>query len=165
MFKGKPAKPAKGQKKWDRNGKPMTNAEWTKYRGNREYYIIREYENDIFGANVEWIGHVDDPINVPQEYWKLFKVNCYNIIVTGDRPGSFVKKKIPDAEFEKYFAKEVDAVAYYCEVLIKNGNATVSQDYEGEGELVEIDNKLAKVKEEPPAPDAPKTKSKIVGSW
>jgi len=90
-------------------------------------------------------------------------VHVYNIIVTGDRPGSYVKKKAPDPALTKTFADEASAVAYYQTVLVDQSLAGYEDDYEGDQTFVDKGNKLTP--EIPDTLDKPSTHSKITGSW
>lgn len=155
----------RGYGKIDRQGRSINAQVWTRLRGDRDYTVIAEFENDKFGAYVEWLGIGENEKIVPREYWKLFKAHVYNIILSGDRPGSFVKKKVPDPDLTSTFSNEKDAVAYYEGVLLEAGLAEVEEDYEGNRVFAEKNNRLAKAKAEPDTLDKPHTTAEVAGSW
>jgi len=155
-----------GSVRIDKNGQRLSAAMWTKLRGNSEYTIIEEYNNGEFYANVEWLGMGENESKVPKEYWRLFKVNVGNIILTGDRPGTYVKKKVSDPTLEKHFPTLSSAKFYYQEVLTSNKCATMNETYEGEIEFKELNNLIeSKAKSELKTKDIPATKNKYAGSW
>lgn len=154
------AKRGKSVGYFDVDGNRIDLKTWTRLRGDKDYVFFEKYENDHIAVHVEWLGKVDDQKATWMEYWRMYAVRAFNIIVTGDRPGTFVRKRVEDPAITKYFLHKKDAVAYYNEVLLKVGQTEVDATT---GETVVTDNKLAKPL--PDSPDTPKTKSAVVGSW
>jgi len=151
----------------DRDGKRITRMEWTVKRGNKDYYVVRSYENDKIKVVVEWQGF--DPEKArPEDTWRIFEVAVFNIIISGSRPGAFVKKLIEDPTYTKWYRTEEAAVDYYQNVLIELGCGRIeTDDYLGGTEFVEIGNlsPLAAKRAESSGGVSIKTKSSVTGSW
>ncbi|MBE0438081.1 MAG: hypothetical protein IBX56_20060 [Methylomicrobium sp.] len=165
MKKSNHSKRAKlGSHFFDRENKQIESGDWALKMGNRDYYMVREYENDKISIRVMWEGK-DPEIRRVLDQWRIFKVAIFNVIIKGDRPGTFFKKLIEDPTYTKRFITETEAVDYYQETLIKFGYAETSVDeYLDAEEFVEIGNKLSKGDTELKTV-AIKTKSSIAGSW
>jgi hypothetical protein len=126
----------------DKDGKAITSLEWGTKRSNGDYYKIRQYEGEKLAIHVEWIGRVKNANIQPKEYWKPFDVKFSNIIIAGDRPGTYHRKHVPDVLLTKSFATEDFAVQYYIGLLMDRGLAEIQEDYEGVETVVEIGNKF-----------------------
>lgn len=156
----------------NRKGTHIAANEWTQKRGNRDYFVVKEYENDTLSVVVEWVGKIQNANVIPNQYWKVFTVKVGNIIIKGDRPGTFVKKLIADPQLTEYFTTENEAIDYYCKVLGDRGLLETFESYEGEITIVEIGNKFTQesvgvVVDLPIASNKPKTNPKdtLFGSW
>lgn len=153
-----------GSPLFDREHRRIKSGDWALKMGNRDYCMVREYENDKISIRVVWEGK-DPEIRRVLDQWRIFKVVVFNVIIKGDRPGTFIRKLIEDPTCTKRFITETEAVDYYRETLVKFGYAKIHVDeYLDAEEFVEIGNKRSKGDSELKT-IAVKTKSDIAGSW
>jgi hypothetical protein len=129
-----------------RGGSIVGASEWTRLRGNKDYIYPRRYENEKLSVVVEWIGKFTGANLAPREHWKLYAVRVGNVIITGDRPGTFIKKVVTDPQLTMMFGTEKDAMAYYQKILSDRGLLQVTETYEGDEVIVEVGNMI----EQPP---------------
>lgn len=147
----------------DKSGKIISRAQWVALSGDRSYKVIREYDNGKLHIALTWEGFENNVKTIPREYWKLYKVTASNYIVSGERAGSFVKKRVPDPSLTKSFPTELGALNYYETTLIKLGCAEFNLDEDEK--FVEIGNLIKRAEPVVIVPGTIKTKSTIAGSW
>lgn len=124
----------------NKEGKIISKLDWTQLRSSPSYCNIRKYEGEKVVVNAYWSGRISDATDKPQEYWYPFKVDFYNVIVTGDRPGTFKSKQVLDDLMSCCFKTEGSALDYYFSVLGDMNLLTFSEDYEGNEDVTEIGN-------------------------
>ena len=92
-------------KYFGRDGRPCQRSEWSRLRDDREYRIIREYDNGQVYVRLEWLGEVADPSTF-RDCWKMFALCVGNYNANGDI-------KEDPVENGKTFAYEKDGIAAY----------------------------------------------------
>lgn len=128
-------------KYFGRDGRPCQRSEWSRLRDDREYRIIREYDNGQVYVRLEWLGEVADPSTF-RDCWKMFALCVGNYNANGDI-------KEDPVENGKTFAYEKDGIAAY-EAFLERWTASHRN---ADGEFEEEDNTLTPPP--PPDPDAP----------
>jgi len=58
----------RGKPKVDREGRVIATQVWNRLRSDLTYAIVIEYENDLFGVYLEWLGVGENEKVVPKEY-------------------------------------------------------------------------------------------------
>lgn len=128
-------------KYFGRNGRPCQRNEWSRLRDDREYRIVREYDNGEIYVRLEWLGEVGDT-NTFRDCWKLFKLTVGNYTADGQLHDDPV-------ENGKTFAYEATGIQAY-EAFLERWTASQRN---ADGEFEEADNNLTPPP--PPDPDAP----------
>lgn len=128
-------------KYFGRDGRPCQRSEWSKLRSDRDYRIIREYDNGQVYVRLEWLGEVTDPSTF-RDCWKMFAICVGNYNATGDI-------KEDPVENGKTFAYEADGIKAY-EAFLERWTASHRNT---DDEFEEEDNSLTPPP--PPDPDAP----------
>lgn len=137
-------------KYFGRDGRPCQRSEWSRLRDDREYRIIREYDNGQVYVRLEWLGEVADPSTF-RDCWKMFALCVGNYNANGDI-------KEDPVENGKTFAYEKDGIAAY-EAFLERWTASHRN---ADGEFEEEENTLTPPP--PPDPDAPSTDASAVES-
>lgn len=128
-------------KYFGRDGRPCQLVEWKRLRGDKEYTVIKEYDNGQVYVKLEWVGAIDD-ITVFRDCWKMYQIVVGNYNATGDL-------KPDPVENLKTFAYENQAIKAYEDFLER----WTASHRNVEGEFEEEDNSLTPPP--PPDPDAP----------
>lgn len=137
-------------KYFGRDGRPCQRSEWSRLRSDRDYRIIKEYDNGQVYVRLEWLGEVADPSTF-RDCWKMFALCVGNYNANGDI-------KEDPVENGKTFAYEKDGIAAY-EAFLERWTASHRN---ADGEFEEEDNTLTPPP--PPDPDAPSTDASTVES-
>lgn len=133
-----------------RDGRQCQKVEWDRLRSDRDYRIVREYQNDQVHVVLEWMGYVND-VSIFRDCWNMFVLQVMN-------RNSVDQWKPDPVEHGKWFGFEADGIKAYEEFL-ERWTASHRND---DGEFVEEDNDLAPPP--PPNPDAPATAATSVVS-
>jgi hypothetical protein len=153
----------------NRQGGKISRAAWLAHRKDRDYVVIKEFENDRIFALIEWLGVGKNAENVPQAHWKLYRLNVENIVTTdGEGRPLDAPRRSPDVMMTREFRTEKEALEAYEDLLVRFGGCEWLPSSSGEGgrQFVERDNVLL-----PPPPDVPDTRGMdeeiqdIAGSW
>lgn len=139
-------------KYFGRDGRPCQRSEWSRLRSDRDYRIIKEYDNGQVYVRLEWLGEVADPSTF-RDCWKMFALCVGNYNANGDI-------KEDPVENGKTFAYEKDGIAAY-EAFLERWTASHRN---ADGEFEEEDNTLTLTPPPPPDPDAPSTDASTVES-
>ncbi|WP_155753730.1 hypothetical protein [Burkholderia anthina] len=148
---------------------PITAADWKNLRSNREYTIVREFENERISVTAEWCGAVKNGMNIPKQHWKPFMLSVTNIVTT-DGEGRQLDKPIrtPDPTASREFRSEQELIDAYEDILVRYAGCEwlPSSDGQGGRQFVERGNLLV-----PPPPDAVDVRgmdeeaADVAGSW
>lgn len=128
-------------KYFGRDGLPCQRSEWSRLRSDRDYRIVKEYDNGQVYVCLEWLGEVADTSTF-RDCWKMFALCVGNYNANGDI-------KEDPVENGKTFAYEKDGIAAY-EAFLERWTASHRN---ADGEFEEEDNALTPPP--PPNPDAP----------
>lgn len=137
-------------KYFGRAGFPCHRNEWSRLRSDRNYRIVKEYDNGQVYVRLEWLGEVADTSTF-RDCWKMFALCVGNYNANGDI-------KEDPVENGKTFAYEKDGIAAY-EAFLERWTASHRN---ADGEFEEEDNALTPPP--PPDPDAPSTDASTVES-
>jgi len=124
-----------------RNGARISHTEWTLMQKDRDYRILREYDNGQVYVRLEWTGEVENA-SIFRECWTVFMLTVGNYNDKGEL-------KADPVENGKTFAYEGEAIRAYESFLERWTASHVNSD----GEFEEEDNTLTPPP--PPNPDAP----------
>ncbi|NTX17906.1 hypothetical protein [Burkholderia cepacia] len=148
---------------------PITAADWKNLRSNREYTIVREFENERISVTAEWSGAIKNGTSIPKQHWKPFVLSVANIITT-DGEGRPLEKPLrtPDPIASREFRSEQEVIDAYEDILVRYAGCEwlPSSDGQGGRQFVERGNLLV-----PPPPDAVDVRgmeeevADIAGSW
>lgn len=128
-------------KYFGKDQRQLQQVEWNRLRCNKDYAVIREYDNGQVYVRLEWLGSIDD-VTVFRDCWKMFQLIVGNYNANGE-----IK---PDpVENLKTFAYEDEAVKAYEDFLER----WTASHRNADGEFEEEDNELTPPP--PPDPDAP----------
>lgn len=142
---------------YDRTGMKIGPNKWLELREDRNYTIVREFDNGAVYVTVEWVGKVVGELF--RSCWPLFKITVQNYDSTG------VLREDP-ADSGKTFATEADAINFYEDFLLKYTESDLDLDENGHPIFVEKGNQLDNTPEEPPSEfDAYKDPEDEVGVW
>ncbi|MFM2427825.1 MAG: hypothetical protein RL707_1652 [Pseudomonadota bacterium] len=104
--------------------------EWTKLRSNPDYSTIRTYDGNNLSIDVRWVGKLTQCDVEPPAYWCPFKVDVFNLISTGDRPGTYDTKKVADSQLTIKCMSEEGALIHYTQILIDKGLLEQNEKWE-----------------------------------
>jgi hypothetical protein len=90
-----------------------TDEDWSKLREDPRYSQIKIFENGRLKVTAEWVGVVENPKVVPREYWTLFELRVYNVLVGGDGQTHYAL----DPTVSEAIATEKEVVEKYHEFL------------------------------------------------
>ena len=128
-------------KYFGKDQRQLQRVEWNRLRQDRNYRVVREYDNGVIYVRLEWRGEIDD-IATFRDCWKMFVLHVGNYTDTGDiRPDP--------VENCRTFAYEADGIAAYEKFL----ESWTLSHRNADGEFEEEDNNL--IPEPPPAPPNP----------
>ncbi|RQZ70130.1 hypothetical protein [Burkholderia sp. Bp9004] len=153
----------------DRRRLSLQPREWSKLRQDREYTIVREFENERINVTAEWSGVIKNGMNIPKQHWKPFVLSVVNIVTT-DGEGRPLEKPLRTADptASREFRSEQELIDAYEDILVRYAGCEwlPSSDGQGGRQFVERGNLLV-----PPPPDAVDTRgmeeevADIAGSW
>jgi hypothetical protein len=105
-----------------REGHRLQRVEWMRLRENRDYRVVKAFENDAIGVWVEWLGMAQNPVTVPREHWKLYALHVENI-VRADAQGNLlpVERRTLDPALSRKFRTEQEAIDAYEDALVRFG--------------------------------------------
>lgn len=127
---------------FNREGMPMSGAQWKLMTANPNYRVLKEFDNGRVQVRLIWNGALTLQQKTSfRDTWPLFSIRIMNYDAEG--------KLRPDPRDGTTFAYEADALNGYEEFLITWADCHINDD----GILVEVDNHLAPPP--PPDPDAP----------
>ena len=139
----------------DRKLNAVTAVEYEKLAKNREYTVVREFENENLFARIAFNGKITNHQKVPREHWTPFELEVVNIMTT-DPDGSFLVEPIrcKDVDVSNSFRTEAEAINVYEDLLVRHAHCefipTTDDDGQPATRLFERGNRLA-----PPSKDAP----------
>lgn len=70
-------------KYFGRDGLPCQRSEWSRLRSDRDYRIVKEYDNGQVYVCLEWLGEVADTSTF-RDCWKMFALCVGNYNANGD---------------------------------------------------------------------------------
>tara|TARA_R110000851_G_C13102760_1_gene569329 strand:- start:76667 stop:77152 length:486 start_codon:yes stop_codon:yes gene_type:complete len=114
---------------FDRDGLPLSRTEWEEHRTDRDYCIVKSYENEDIKVTILWLGFVNDHINIPKNHWKLYELKVENVMRRLNGHKYYVQDPI---HTERYSTESV-AIDHYANFLVNNTEC-VFLDVSGKGE-------------------------------
>ncbi|VWD44619.1 hypothetical protein BLA50215_05645 [Burkholderia lata] len=143
--------------------------EWSNLRQDRQYTIVREFENKRINVTAEWSSVIKNGMNIPKQHWKPFVLSVMNIVTTDGEGGPMEKPvRIPDPTASREFRREQELIDAYEDTLVRYAGCEWLPSSGGQGgrQFVEHGNILV-----PPAPDAVDVRgmdeeaADVAGSW
>ncbi|WP_175716191.1 hypothetical protein [Burkholderia anthina] len=153
--------------RWNRIA--LSEQEWKKLRQDREYTIVREFENERINVTAEWCGAIRNGLGIPEKHWKPFMLSVVNIVTT-DGEGRPLEKPVRtlDPTASREFRTEQELIDAYEDILVRYAGCEwlPSSDGQGGRQFIERGNTLV-----PPPPDAVDVRgmdeeaADVAGNW